>query len=152
MRPGPAGTASIAHSRRPPGPSIKATAPAAIRAGTLSAALGVTVFLAFLLLATHVLVNLWVASLVDHVAWDTTRRAASDPRYADVPAEVQAESLAWARARLGGHADHVELQFVGDPTGRSVILRVRARPATVVGAATHLGGVHTDVVVRREPS
>mgnify|MGYP001161523084 FL=1 len=120
--------------------------------GTLSAALGVTVFLAFLLLATHVLVNLWVASLVDHVAWDTTRRAASDPRYADVPAEVQAESLAWARARLGGHADHVELQFVGDPTGRSVILRVRARPATFVGAATHLGGVHTDVVVRREPS
>ena len=31
--------------------------------GTLSAALGVTVFLAFLLLATHVLVNLWVCLL-----------------------------------------------------------------------------------------
>lgn len=120
--------------------------------GTLSAALGVTVFLAFLLLATHVLVNLWVASLVDHVAWDATRRAASDPRYAEVPAQVQAENLAWARTRLGGHADQVQLQFVGDPTGRSVILRVRAQPATIVGAATHLGGVQTDVVVRREPT
>ena len=120
--------------------------------GTLSSVFGVTVFLAFMLLATHVLINLWVASLVDHVAWDATRRAATDPRYAEVPAQVQAESLAWARARLGDHADRVQLQFVDDPSGRSVILRVHAQPATFVGAASHLGGVHTDVVVRREPS
>ncbi|MBK7021959.1 MAG: hypothetical protein IPH38_20895 [Candidatus Microthrix sp.] len=66
--------------------------------GTLSAAFGVTVFLAFMLLATHVLVNLWVSSLVDHVAWDTARRAASDPRYASEPGQVQAEGLSWARS------------------------------------------------------
>lgn len=105
-----------------------------------------------MLLATHVLINLWVASLVDHVAWDATRRAASDPRYVTAPAQVQAESLAWARARLGGHADKVDLWFIDDPSGRSVVLRVRARPATFVGAAGDIGGVHTDIAVGREPS
>ncbi|CCM65753.1 MULTISPECIES: hypothetical protein [Candidatus Neomicrothrix] len=109
-------------------------------------------FLAFMLLATHVLVNLWVSSLVDHVAWDTARRAASDPRYASEPGQVQAEGLSWARSRLGGHADQVQLSFVGDPGGASVVLRVRSRPATILGAASGLGGVHEDVVVRREPT
>ena len=104
-----------------------------------------------MLLATHVLINLWVASLVDHVAWDTARRAASDPRYATAPARVRAENIAWARARLGGHADKVQLDFVGNPSGPSVILRVRSSPATIVGGASGIGGVSEDVVVRREP-
>ncbi|MEZ5383267.1 MAG: hypothetical protein R2754_15915 [Microthrixaceae bacterium] len=114
--------------------------------------MGVTVFLAFLLLATHVLINLWVASLVDHVAWDTARRAASDPAYATAPDRVRAENLSWARARLGKHSSKVDLHFVDGPGGRSVVLRVRSRPATFVGAASGVGGVSEDVVVRREPS
>lgn len=104
-----------------------------------------------MLLATHVLVNLWVASLVNHVAWDTARRTASDPRYGTAPHQVQAESLSWARARLGDHADQVQLSFVGDPGGNSIILRVQSSPATIVGVASQIGGVNEDIVVRREP-
>ncbi|HKY14889.1 MAG TPA: hypothetical protein VJM33_08175 [Microthrixaceae bacterium] len=122
--------------------------------GVLSTTFGVGVFLMLLLMAVHVLLNLWVASTVDAVARDAASAVALS---GDAPGEIAATeraALSSAHAALGDFADRVDLRFEQDPTGDTVVVRVRTSGLQLVPQfareALGVGSVDRRVVVRRE--
>ncbi len=117
--------------------------------GLVSTIGGVTVFLAFLLLATQVLLGLHTTSAVTGVAYDGARDvAASDP--SGFPAAT-AEAEASMRSLLG----HLDVDFDWSAsTADAVVLHVRAATPRVLPLSWD-GPVGADVVdrtivVRRE--
>ena len=122
--------------------------------GVISTTFGVGVFLLLLLMAVHVLLNLWVISTVDAVARDAASRVALS---GDDPGEIAATeraALSSARVALGDFAERVELRFEPDPTGESVVLRVTTSGLQLVPRfareALGVGAIDRRVVVRRE--
>jgi hypothetical protein len=86
--------------------------------GLVSTLAGVTVFLALLFLAVHLLLNLFLTSVVTAVTWDAARLAAGNR--GDV-----ASAEAHARALLGERAESVS--FAWGASAGAVTLTVRAR-------------------------
>lgn len=117
--------------------------------GLLSTSLGVTFFLCFMLLASHVLINLWMRSTVMHIADDAARDVAADPLISTNRPGVEEREISEARQLLGQHADNVRLNFEGDPTGQSVILHVQSDAAGVL-ANTDIGAIDTRIIIRIE--
>ena len=115
-------------------------------AGLFSTALGIVFFFGFLMLATHVLVNLWARSTVMHITQDAARMVASNP---EAPSEAANEAIAAAYERLGERGNAVKFTFESDPAGEAVILRVQAPPVGIISASP-VGAVDERVVVRWE--
>ncbi len=118
----------------------------------LSTTFGIGVVLTLLYFAAHLLLNLWLISLVDDVATDAAVTVARIPEGEDV-SHAEAVALARARRSLGRLGDEVHLVFepAGDDT---VVLHVRAPELRLLpaGVADPLGvdGIDRRVVVRRE--
>jgi len=112
------------------------------------------VFLLLLFAASHLLLNLWVTSTVESVSTDAATRVALSGAGADRLDAVQARAIADARSDLGGYGSEVQLDFEPDPTGRSVILHVRAPAIRLVprllGSDLGMGGIDRRIVVARE--
>ena len=123
-------------------------------AGVLSTTFGIGVFLLLLFAASHLLLNLWVTSTVESVSTDAATRVALSGAGADRLDAVQARAIADARSDLGGYGSEVQLDFEPDPTGRSVILHVRAPAIRLVprllGSDLGMGGIDRRIVVARE--
>jgi hypothetical protein len=120
--------------------------------GVISTTMGVAVFLSLLLLAAHVLLNLWVTSTVDAAARDAaTRVALSDD--ADATSVRQA-AIERARGQLGAIGSQTTFEFDDTPRDDSVVLRVHAPGIGLVPALGRLipslSSVDTRVVVRKE--
>jgi hypothetical protein len=115
-------------------------------AGLFSTAMGIAFFVGFLMLATHLLVNLWARSTVMHVAQDAARAVASRP---DDPASAADEALGEAYERLGRHGEEVRFSFESDPSGNAVILHVQAEPVGLI-AASPIGRIDERIVIRWE--
>ncbi|MGH9186651.1 MAG: hypothetical protein ACRD0U_12685 [Acidimicrobiales bacterium] len=91
-------------------------------AGLIGTIAGVTVFLAFLLFAVQLLVNLYAASAVTSVGFDAVRRVASAPDRGEL-ARIEAEAR--IRQSLGRAYGDIQLDWdLSDPD--VVRLRVRA--------------------------
>jgi hypothetical protein len=119
--------------------------------GVLSTSLGITVFVALLLLATQTLTNLWVRALVDDVAVDAASKVALSGATGMRLAEVERRALGDARAALGRFAEHVVLAFETDPDGEFVVVRVRGDGLRFVpDALSPLAELDRRVAVRRE--
>ena len=115
--------------------------------GTISTVLGVTMVLAFLLLAAHVLLHLYATSVFSAAAYDAARLAsgtqASSPRVA----------AAHGRALLGSFADNVstfEVAVDGDVVRARVTGRSPALLPAAFGELTGIGILDEEAVVRRE--
>ena len=108
--------------------------------------------LTLLYFAAHLLLNLWLISVVDDVATDAAISVARIPEGDDV---TRAEAVAIARAKgsLGRLASEVDLVFeaAGDDT---VVLRVQAPELRLLPAGVAdplgVGGIDRRVVIRRE--
>lgn len=90
--------------------------------GVLSTTFGVTVFVALLMFAAHVLLNLWVISSVDAVAFDAATDVATSGTSGAARAAAEDQALARAREALGGYRDEVELRFVDAGAGSTAVL------------------------------
>jgi Flp pilus assembly protein TadG len=90
-------------------------------AGLISTVAGVTVFLAFLLLAVQLLTNLYAASAVTAAAYDAARVVAG----ADGGQDARSRAETHARAVLGRYAERVSFSWMVDDD--VVRLRVTAR-------------------------
>lgn len=118
----------------------------------LSTTFGIGVVLTLLYFAAHLLLNLWLISVVDDVATDAAVTVARIPEGEDV-SQAEAVALGRARASLGRLGGEVDLVFepAGDDT---VVLHVRAPELRLLpaGVADPLGvdGIDRRVVVRRE--
>jgi hypothetical protein len=93
-------------------------------AGLIGTIAGVSVFLAFLLFAVQLLVNLYSATVVTSAAYDAARTLATTegqpPSVADV---ANAESF--GRSLLGGRGDEADFQWdLSDPAVVSLRIRV----------------------------
>lgn len=123
-------------------------------AGVLSTTFGIGVFLLLLFATSHLLLNLWVTSTVESVTTDAATRVALSGAAPDRLGAVEARAIADARADLGGYGREVRLDFEADPTGRSVILHVRAPAIRLVpkllGNDLGMGGIDRRIVVTRE--
>jgi hypothetical protein len=114
--------------------------------------MGIAVFLSLLLLAAHVLLNLWVASTVGTAA----RHAARTVAFAEVGSEGSARQLAVARARreLGRFGADATFDFENSSDPSSVTLRVRVTGLRLVPGLDQLiptlTRVDERVVVGRE--
>jgi hypothetical protein len=95
--------------------------------GPLSAWFGFIVFLALLLFAVQVLLNLYATSVVTSVAYDAARKVAG----ARGGARAEAQAEADARRALGRYSDRVSFEWAPDD-GETVVLRVRARNPSVL--------------------
>ncbi len=100
--------------------------------GLVGTTVGVTIFLAFLLLATQVLLGLYTTSVVTSVTVD----AATDVAHAVDPTSDVAQQPASeeARRRLGSYATgsgQVELDWTAT-TGDEVVVTVRAHKMTLL--------------------
>lgn len=102
--------------------------------GLVSAVAGLLAFLAFLLLAVQLLLNLYAASTLTAAAGDAARLVASAGSARDAASLARAE--AYARGLLGRFGEEVE--FTWEVDAESVRLRVRAEPPRVLLPA--LGG------------
>jgi len=104
--------------------------------------------------ASHLLLNLWVTSTVESVTTDAATHVALSGTPLDRRSEVEARAIADARSDLGDYGSQVQLDFEPDPTGRSVILHVRAPAIRLVprmlGSDLGMGGIDRRVVVTRE--
>ncbi len=123
--------------------------------GVLSTTLGVGVFLIFLLLASHVLLNLWVRSTIDSIALDAAMDVALTDETGAGLAAVEARALADARAGLGGYAKRVDLTFEhASGEGDLVVLRVRSDGLDLLPplgeSLDRLGDLDERIVVHRE--
>lgn len=117
-------------------------------AGLLSTAFGLLIFCAFLVLATHVMVNLWARSAVMHAATDAANYVATAREYDADPVGVQRRAIARANALLGAHSRRVELRFT--PAGPDrVALHVQSAPAGILGHSP-IGTLDQTIVVQRE--
>jgi hypothetical protein len=121
----------------------------------LSTSFGVGVFLTLLFFVAHVLLNLWTISMVDEAA----HQAATSIALSEVtPDEARKRAAAIDRARksLGEYGGRVDFEFQPDPTGRTVVLRVRAPELNLLppaaSSALGVGGLDRTIVVRREDS
>jgi len=122
--------------------------------GVFSTVFGVGVVLVLLFFASHVLLNLWLTSSIDSVAHDAATDVATSGADDAHLARVEQRAIARARDVLGSFGDRVDLRFEPDPTGRAIILHVRA-PAlhllpAFVADPTGLGGTDHRVRVARE--
>jgi hypothetical protein len=117
--------------------------------GLVGAVAGVIVFLAFLLLAVHLVISLYATTTVTSSAYDAARAvAAADIDHADPAAVAAAQRQAErdARANLGGYAERVE-PFDWSGTDADVVrLRIRADNPSFLIYAT--GGLGLDVIDR----
>jgi Flp pilus assembly protein TadG len=116
-------------------------------AGLVSTLAGVTVFLAFLLLAVQVMFNLYATSAVTAAAYDAARVVAGSNGHT-----AQAAAEARARQVLGRYAERVRFDWTVD--GEVVRLRVRARNPSfllpALGGAVGFDEVDRTVRVRVE--
>lgn len=118
----------------------------------LSTTFGIGVVLTLLYFAAHLLLNLWLISLVDDVATDAAVSVARIPQGEDA---TRAEAVALARARTGLGRLGGQVDLVFEPSGDdTVVLHVRAPELRLLpsGVADPLGvdGIDRRVVVRRE--
>ncbi|MEX0952954.1 MAG: hypothetical protein WDZ26_03900 [Nitriliruptoraceae bacterium] len=116
----------------------------------VTAVLSLTVFLAFLLLATQTLVHLYATTAITAAAFDVARGAAAEGRgcVAAGPHGTQ-RAEDHLRRRLGRFGDSVEVVCTDD--GESTALTVRApTPARVIGGPMRLGDIERTVRVRTE--
>lgn len=120
--------------------------------GVISTTMGVAVFLSLLLLAAHVLLNLWVTSTVDAAARDAATRVALSQN-ADA-SWVREAAIARARGQLGAIGSKTMFAFDDSPQDDTVMLRVHAPGIGLVPALGRLipslSSVETRVVVRKE--
>jgi hypothetical protein len=114
--------------------------------------MGVAVFLALLLLAAHVLLNLWVTSTVDAVARDAATRVALSAN-ADA-GSVRDNAIERARRQLGSIGSRTTFEFGDSPQDDSVELHVHAPGIGLVPALGRLipalSSVDSRIVVRKE--
>jgi hypothetical protein len=118
----------------------------------ISTTLGVAVFLSLLLLAAHVLLNLWVTSTVDAAARDAATRVALSEDTDAVT--VRHAAIERARGQLGSIGSRTTFQFDDSPQDDSVVLHVHAPGIGLVPMLGRLipslSSVDTRVVVRKE--
>ncbi|MEI7592198.1 MAG: hypothetical protein WCK41_03145 [Actinomycetes bacterium] len=125
-------------------------------AGLFGVIAGVTVFLAFLLMAVQLLVNLYAVSAVTSAAFDGAHIVAGH-RFADRDfssmQRAQTEAEAKVRAELGQFASQVTFDW-SQSTDQAVALRVRGRTPRFLlpGLGANLGFDRIDRTahVRRE--
>lgn len=122
--------------------------------GVLATTFGITIFLTLLMAASHVLLNLWVISSVDAVAYDAaTDVATSGASDAEMSAATRV-AIDRARQALGGYGDDVELSF-SEVSDTRVVLDIRAPQLSLFppGVARFFDpdGVTRRIIVRREP-
>lgn len=119
-------------------------------AGLIATIAGVVVFLAFLLGAVQVTVNLYATSAVTAAAYDGARIVSGSDSPRDREALRRAERH--VRETLGGYGDRVRLAWRVD--GTTVALRVRARNPVfvlpVLGGAFGFDEIDRTVRVRVE--
>jgi Flp pilus assembly protein TadG len=114
-------------------------------AGIVSSLAGVTMFLAFLLLAVHVVIGLYAASVVTDAATAGARRVAGSSLTDDPDAPNGAEAK--IRTALGALGDSASITWDLDPDTVAVTVRVR-RPTFL--RAFGAGSIERTVRVRRE--
>jgi len=114
-------------------------------AGIVSSLAGVTMFLAFLLLAVHVVIGLYAASVVTDAATAGARRVAGSSLTDDPDAPNGAEAK--IRTALGALGDSALITWDLDPDTVAVTVRVR-RPTFL--RAFGAGSIERTVRVRRE--
>ena len=98
-------------------------------AGLIGLIAGVSVFLAFLLFAVQLLVNLYATSSVTDAAWDGARQVAGARIDHDDPSTVavaEAAAEVRMRAELGRFAERVRFDWAGTDAD-SVSVRVTGR-------------------------
>jgi hypothetical protein len=114
--------------------------------------MGVAVFLWLLLLASHVLLGLWVTSTVDAAARDAATRVALS-QDADAPS-VRRAAIVRARDQLGSIGSRTVFEFEDSPRDDSVLLHVHAPGIGLVPALGRLipslSAVDARIVVRKE--
>jgi hypothetical protein len=114
--------------------------------------MGVAVFVSFLLLAAHVLLNLWVTSTVSAAARDAATRVALS-EHGDA-STTRAAAIERARAQLGGLGRRASFRFEDEPADDSVELHVHAPGVGIVPALGRLipslSSVDVRVLVRKE--
>ena len=113
--------------------------------GVVSSLAGVTMFLAFLLLAVHVVIGLYAASVVTDAATAGARRVAGSSLTDDPDAPNGAEAK--IRTALGALGDSASITWDLDPDTVAVTVRVR-RPTFL--RAFGAGSIERTVRVRRE--
>ena len=122
--------------------------------GMLSTVFGVGIVLVLLFFASHVLLNLWLTSSIDSVAHDAATDVATSGADDAHLAAIEAQAIHRAREILGSYGSRVELEFEHDPTGRAIVLHVRAPAMNLLPAAvadaTGLGGTDHRIRVQRE--
>jgi len=111
----------------------------------VSSLAGVTMFLAFLLLAVHVVIGLYAASVVTDAATAGARRVAGSSLTDDPGAPNGAEAK--IRTALGALGDSASITWDLDPDTVAVTVRVR-RPTFL--RAFGAGSIERTVRVRRE--
>lgn len=118
-------------------------------AGLIGVVGGLGAFLAFLLLACHVLVHLYATSVVTAAAFDAARIVSGS----DGGPAAQADAIAHAQGLVGRWSDDVELTFTRVDE-EQVVLRAQAQsPALLprtLGRLTEVGVIDREVRVRRE--
>ena len=114
-------------------------------AGIVSSLAGVTMFLAFLLLAVHVVIGLYAASVVTDAATAGARRVAGSSLTDDLDAPNGAEAK--IRTALGPLGHSASITWDLDPDTVAVTVRVR-RPTFL--RAFGAGSIERTVRVRRE--
>ena len=114
-------------------------------AGIVSSLAGVTMFLAFLLLAVHVVIGLYAASVVTDAATAGARRVAGSSLTDDPDAPNGAEAK--IRTALGALGHSASITWDLDPDTVAVTVRVR-RPTFL--RAFGAGSIERTVRVRRE--
>ena len=122
--------------------------------GVLSTTFGVGVFLLLLLFSAHVLLNLWLRSSIDSVAFDAATAVATSGVGPEQLPHVQQQALTRAHEALGGYSAEVTLEFETSQPDE-VALRVAAPginllPPLVASAAGLSGFEHRIVMPREE--
>lgn len=119
--------------------------------GVLSTTFGVGVVLVLLFFASHLLLNLWLISVVDDVATDAAVTVARVPAGEDL-GRAQALALERARSTLGNIGDRVHMEF--ESNDESVVLHVTAPELRLLpsSVADPLGddGIDRTIVIARE--
>jgi hypothetical protein len=118
-------------------------------AGLIGSIAGVTVFLAFLMFATQLLMNLHTTSMVTSAAHEAARSVAGSGHGAPGSATAQAAGEQRARLLLGQFGQRVEFDWSAT-TADEVVLRVRADTLrfTLPGLPAALGFDEVDRTVR----
>lgn len=100
-------------------------------------------FLAFLVFAIHVTVNLWVRSTIMSVAEDAAYRIATSPPGSE------GQVLSRAREMLGSHASKVRLSVESGAGSPQVVVHVTAEPLGLL-RDIEIGAIDERVIVRTE--